>query len=124
MSIMRVTAPTLSFVCSVDKHEMARQRGLHGDLRRLLLAYLADHDDVGILAQHVLQHLGEREPDVGPHLVLIDEVELILHRVLDRHDVLLEIVQVIDRGVEARGLAAARGPGDENQAVVVRRAAP
>jgi hypothetical protein len=51
MSARRVMAPRCVVRVQRREHEVAGQRRLHGDLRRLEIAYLADHDDVGILAQ-------------------------------------------------------------------------
>jgi hypothetical protein len=62
ISIRRVTAPGASLVCSVREHEVAGQRRLDGDLRRLAVADLADHDDVGVGAHHRAQAGGERQP--------------------------------------------------------------
>ena len=79
-----------SCVCSVREHEVAGLgRGQRGR-DRLEVAHLADEDDVGVLAQHVLQRLGERVR-VLPDLALVDDRALVvvqeLDRVLDRHDV-------------------------------------
>ena len=66
---------------------MAGERGLDGVLRRLAVADLAHHDDVGVLAQDVAQRRGEGDADLGLHR---DLVELLVHhldRVLDGGDV-------------------------------------
>jgi len=49
MSSNRVTAPVASLVCSVLKNLMAGERGANGDFRRLRIADLADHHDIGVL---------------------------------------------------------------------------
>jgi len=77
------------------QHQMAGQAGLDGDLRRLGIADLADHDDVRVLPQDGAQGLGEAEVDAGIDLDLADAGEVVFDRVLDRHDVL-------PAGVEAR----------------------
>src|SRR4051794_9806938 len=55
---------------------------------RLEVTHFADQDDVGVLAQHVLQCVLER-PGVLPHLALVDQARLVavqeLDRVLDGH---------------------------------------
>ncbi len=66
---------------------MAGQRRLHGDLRGLQIAHFAHHDHVGVLAQDGAQQGGESQPDLRLGLHLVDAVELILDRVLDRDDV-------------------------------------
>ena len=46
------------------EHEMARHRRADGDIRRLVIADLADHDDVRILPQDVPQAAGKRQADL------------------------------------------------------------
>ena len=72
------------------EHEVAGLgRGERGG-DRLEVAHLADEDDVGVLAQDVLEGVGEGV-GVLPHLPLVDHGHLVLveelDRVLDRHDV-------------------------------------
>ena len=62
---------------------MAGERGLDRDLRGLQVADLADHDDVGVLAQDGAQGVRESQPDLGLHLDLVDAGQLILDRVFD-----------------------------------------
>jgi hypothetical protein len=73
------------------EHEVARLgRGQRG-LDRLVVAHLADEDDVGILAERAAERLGERL-GVDLDLALVDDRFLVavekLDRVLDRDDVL------------------------------------
>ena len=103
------------------EHEVAglggRQRGGDG----LQVAHLADHDDVGVLPQHVGQRLAERR-DVGVDLLLHDDAALVvvdvLDRVLDGHDLGPAVaVDQVDDVVERGRLAVAGRAGDEDQAV-------
>ena len=48
------------------------KRRLHGDARRLLVADLADEDDVGVLAEDRLQTAGERDVGLQVDLHLVD----------------------------------------------------
>ena len=96
---------------------MARERGLDGDLRRLAVADLADHDDVGVGAHHRAQAGGERQARLVVDLDLGDALELVLDRVLDRDDVLLDRVELVERAVERGRLARAGRAGDEHGAV-------
>ena len=98
------------------EHEVAGERRAHRDLRRLLVADLADHDDVGILAQDGPEGPGEVEADLGLDLHLLDARLPVLHRVLDGDDVLARGLDRLDRGVQRGGLAAAGGPGEEHHA--------
>ena len=96
---------------------MTGERRLNRDLRSLQVADLADHDDVGIVAQHRAQDLSEREADLRLDLHLVDAVELVLDRVLDREHLAVRRVQLDQRGVERGGLAAAGRAGDQDDAV-------
>ena len=99
------------------QHQVSGQRRLHGDERGLLVADLSHHDDVRVLAQDVLQHLGETQSDGFADRVLVDVVELVFDRILDRDDVLFDAVQIIDGGVQRGGLAAAGRAADQDQSV-------
>ena len=96
---------------------MTRERGLNCDLRRLPIADLTDEDDVRVLPQDRAQAV--READVGQlvDLALIDVLEHVLDGVLDRHDVADLAVELVNRGVQGRRLAAARRPRDEHHPV-------
>ena len=52
------------------EHEVAGERGLHRHLRGLGVADLADHDDVGVLAQDRAQRGREGDVDLALHLHL------------------------------------------------------
>ena len=60
---------------------------LDGDLRSLEIADLADHDDVGILAEDRTERARKVELDLRIDLGLTDTVQRELDRILDRHDV-------------------------------------
>ncbi len=73
--------------------QMPGKRRLHGDFGGFLFPNLTDHNNVRILAQHVLEHLRKSEADVLPDFVLVDDVDLILHRIFDGDDILFDTVQ-------------------------------
>ena len=89
MSSRRVIAPAASFVCSVRKHLVTGQRRFHRDVGGFVVTNFTHHHDVRVLAQDGAQGRSEIEPDVVAHRNLIDAGELVLDRVLDRHDVVL-----------------------------------
>jgi hypothetical protein len=102
------------------EHQVAGQRRLDCDLRRLGVADLADHHDVRVGPQQGAQAGGEAEPGLGVHLHLLDPVELVLDRVLDRHDRAVRRVQLGQARVERRRLARPGRTGHENRAVRAR----
>ena len=67
------------------QHEVAGHRRAKRDLRRLLVADLADEDDVRVGAEDRAQPCGERQPRPGVDLDLIEPFGPVLDRVLDRH---------------------------------------
>ena len=90
------------------EHEVAGQRGLHRDLRRLAVADLADHDLVGVVPQDRAQAACE-----GQALLFVDRDlqhagQLVFDRVFDRDDLVAAGVDLGDRGVQRGGLAASR----------------
>ena len=88
--MMRSTVEAAVVVCSGAEDEVARLRGLDGDLDGLQVAHLADEHDVGVLAQRGAQRVGEAWV-CAVHLALVDQaaVGLVdeLDRVLDGDDV-------------------------------------
>ena len=107
MSSKRVMPPTASLVCSVENTRCPRQRGADGDVRRLAIADLADHDDVRVLPQNVPQAVGEAQPDLGFHVDLRNARQPVfdwflngddapLHRVDARQGKLYSVVDLPD----------------------------
>src|SRR5260221_11722636 len=68
---------------------MAGQCRMHGDICRLLIAYLADKNDIGILSQHRSENTGEGEADLWLDLNLVNIVQLKLDRVFDSQNIFL-----------------------------------
>src|SRR6266581_2806092 len=99
------------------EHQVPRERGLQGDLRGFGVADLPDHDLVRVVAQYRAQAPGEGEALLLVHRDLDDALELVFDRVLDGDDLLFASVELRQRRVQGRGLAAARGTGDQHHAV-------
>src|ERR1051325_10968637 len=93
------------------------QRRLHRVLRRLRVTDLADHDDVGVLAEDRAQRVREGDADLRLHRRLIEVVVHHLDRVFDRGDVDLRRRQRLERRVERHRLARAGRTGDEDDPV-------
>ncbi|MNZ31527.1 hypothetical protein D3C78_488280 [compost metagenome] len=112
-------ADHIEHVVGVDggEHQVAGKRRLHGDLRGVRVADLADHDLVRVVTQDRAQAAGE-----GQALLLVDRDlqhagELVFHRVFDGDDLVHAVVDLGDHGVQRGGLAAAGGAGDQDHAV-------
>ena len=99
---------------------MARQRAADRHRRRIGVADLAEHDDVGVLTQKGAQRSAEGQADLLLELHLVHPFERILDRVLDRKDVARLAVQPPERRVERRALARAGRSGDQRHAVRAR----
>ena len=108
MSIIRVIVLAASFVCSVESTRWPVSAALTRDVGRLLVADLADQDDVRVLAQDRAQGPGERQPALGVDRHLVDAVDAVLDRVLDRDDVDVGLRDLVHARVQRRRLARAR----------------
>ena len=74
---------------------VAGESGFHGDFRRFGIANFTDHDDVRILPQNRTQRVGKRKANILFHRHLIDPRDLEFNRILDRHDVIHRIIQLV-----------------------------
>ena len=99
------------------KHQVAGQRRLDRDLRRLAVADLADHDHVRVGANHGAQAGREGQSDLGRDLHLRQARHFVLDRVLDGDDVLVGGVQQLERRIQRGRLAGARRAGHQHRAV-------
>ena len=92
-------------------------RRLDGDLGRLQVANLADHDHVRVLAQEGAQRLGEVHALARIDVDLVDAFQVDLHRVFGSGDVDVGGVEDVQAGVQGDRLARAGGPGDQDHAL-------
>ncbi|MNF43916.1 hypothetical protein D3C84_250170 [compost metagenome] len=99
------------------QHQVTGERRLHGDLGGFLVADLADHHHVRVLAQDGAQAAGEGHVDLGVDLGLADALDVVLDRVFDGEDVARAVVEGDQAGVEGGGLARAGGARDQQDAV-------
>ena len=72
---------------------MAGQSGLDGDIRRFMIANLADHHHVGVVAQNAAQRLGKADFVRAIHFALSHPVNGIFDGVFNGHDVELALRQ-------------------------------
>ena len=97
--------------------QVAGERGLDGDFHRLQVANLTHQDHVGVLANDVAQPGGEGEADLRLDRDLVHALQLVLHWILDRDDLALGRVDLVERAIQGRRLAGAGRSGDQNDAV-------
>ena len=97
--------------------EVARYGGLHRDRGGLVVADFADHDDVRGLAEDRAQAAREGQPHLRVGLHLVDALQLVFDGVLDGDHVHVACVQLLERGVERGGLAAAGRSGHQHHPV-------
>ena len=88
------------------EHQVAGQRRLNGDLRRFHVADFSDHDLVRIVTQNRAQSSRERQPFLLVDRNLRDAADLIFDRIFDGDDLVFLVLDLHDRAVERRGLAA------------------
>lgn len=99
--------------------QMAGLGGGDGGGDRLIIAHLADQNDIRVLAQGAAQRRG-KAARIRADLALVDErlpaLIDILDGVLDRDDVVAAgLVDMVDHRGQRGGLAAAGGAGDKDQ---------
>ena len=106
-------------VIGVDSRQdkVAGEAGLHGDLRSLRIAHLADHDDVRILPQDSAQTGGKCHSHLGVDLRLADTFNGVFDGVLDGEDIPAAIVEEAQASVKRGGLAGARRAGHQNNPI-------
>src|ERR1039458_7339939 len=106
------------------EHQVAGERRVDGDLGGLLIADLAHHDLVGIVAQNGPQTAREGEALLLVHRDLRDALDLVFDRVLNGDDLIFVVLDLAERGVERGGFATPGRPGDQHHAVGLRDVAP
>src|SRR5690606_6845630 len=97
--------------------QVAGEGGLDGDAGGLLVADLADEDDVGVHTQVAAQGAGEGEADLPVHLHLVDAGERVFDGILGGLDVDVGVVDLGEGRVESHGLAGAGGAAVQDHAV-------
>src|SRR5712691_4424829 len=99
------------------ENQVAGQSGLDGDLRGLLVADLAHHDLVGVVAQNGAEAAREGQALLFIHGNLGDAADLVFHRIFNGNNLVLVGFDLVDRGVKGGGFPGAGGPGDQHHAV-------
>ena len=99
------------------EYQVAGESGLNRYLRRLRVPNLAHHDLVRIVPEDGPQAARECEPLFFVDRDLHHPRQLIFHRIFDRDHLLVQRINLTDRGIQRRGLPTAGRPRDENHAV-------
>ena len=103
--------------CAGWKDQVAGQGGLNGDAGGFLVADLTDHNNIGVLPQQRPQSAGKRQSGFFIDLHLIAEFQVVFDRVFDRGDIEPVAVHLGKRRIKRRAFAAARGAGNQQNAV-------
>jgi len=106
-------------VVGVDRaqHPVAGLGGLNGNGGRFRVADFAHHDGIRILAQNGPQPARKGHPGLAIQLNLADVVDPVFHRILERHDIDVRLIDRIQNGVQTGAFAAAGRPCAEDHAV-------
>ncbi len=99
------------------ENQVSGHRCVHGRLRGLGIANLADQNHVGILTQDGAKHARKRQAGALVSLDLRDAVDLVLNRILDRNDIQWLVAKLVDQAVERGRLAASGWPNHEENAL-------
>src|SRR5580704_6957040 len=113
------TPDNIDHVIGVDssKNQVARERGLNGDLRRFGVANFADHDLVGIVTQNGAQSASEGQTFLLIDRNLGDAANLIFNRVFNGDDFVFVGLDFADGRVQSRSFAAAGWSRDQHHAI-------
>ena len=107
------------------QHDVTGLRSAHRLQRSLVIADLSDQDHIRILAHERAHRVGEVEADFPAHPGLLDVVDGVFDRILDRDHLSLAVVgQQLQSGIQRGGLAGAGGPDDQDEARRVVEQAP
>ena len=97
--------------------EVTGECRIDGNLGGFAIAQLTHHDDVGVMAQHRAQDCGEGQSDGRIDRDLVDALDLVFDRILDRDQLAAGRIEFRERPGQRRGLAGAGRTGHEHEAV-------
>ena len=88
-----------------------------GNIGGRLIAYLSDHEDVRVLPEKPAENRVEGHAYLVVRLDLADARYTVLDGILDRDDLPVGAIQLVQDGAQGRGLAAPRRSGDQDEAM-------
>ena len=98
-----------------SKNQVARERRLNGNLRRLQITRFSNHDAIRILPQEVAQNSSKGQADAFIHRHLHDSLQIVLNGLLGSDQLRINRVDLAQTGVKRRRLSGPRRPcGDKN----------
>ena len=96
---------------------MTGERCLDSDLRRLQVTHFAHQNDVRILTKEAAQETRKGQFLINVHLALNEAFDVIFHRVLGGENLGLDVIQLIESGVQRSGLAGTGRTSDDDNSV-------
>jgi hypothetical protein len=100
-----------------SKHLVAGKRGTHRHKRGVFIAHLTYEYDIGILAHQRFHAAEPVQPGTFAHVGLADKRKLVFHRVFQRHDIGVDIVDVAEDGIKRGGFTATCWAGYDNDSL-------
>ena len=106
-------------VVGVDRcqYQVPCQCRLNGDLSRFRIPNFSDHNLVWVVSQDRTQPAGKRQAFLFVDGNLQNPRQLIFHRIFDRDDFVLALVQLVEHGIERGRFPAPRRACDQHQSV-------
>src|SRR5215475_12147951 len=99
---------------------MTSERGLDGDLSRLNVTNLTDHDDIRVLAKDRPQPRGKGQLNLRIHLHLPNAPQLILNGVFDGNDIFVTGVNPTECSVQRGCLAGTGGSSHQHDTMTLQ----
>src|SRR5262249_38692128 len=99
---IKEAADNVNNIISVDgsEHQVPGQRRLYRDLSGFFVADLADHYLVRVVAQYAPEASRKGQPFLFVHRYLGDSLMLVFDRVLNRYDLVLVVLYLVERAVQ------------------------
>ena len=106
----------VSRVKGAENHMPCNSSGT-GDLSRLRFTQFADHRVIWITTQDSAHSFRKIQTVFDIHLNLIDPVDLVLHRIFNRHDVKVMLSHFVQNGIDGRGLSTPSRSGHQKHPI-------
>jgi len=101
------------------EYKVSRDRCLNGEMCRIGVTNLSDHDDIGILTQETPESVREIESDLRIDLTVIGSFDTVLDRILERGDIFFFGIEIGKHRIQSRGLTGTGRSNDEDESELV-----